>query len=101
MGAENALGPQLTLPPTFFRPPRAVRSQAVEWETGRTMRQCMAPGRRWRQSIAAGALFVGAFGLFSVPTKAAAQGRDVVEVQGNRLVDAETVRSYFHAPPHR
>jgi outer membrane protein insertion porin family len=61
------------------------------------MRQCVAPGRRWRRSIAAGALLVGAFGLPSVPTEAAAQGRDVIEVQGNRRIDADTVRSYFHA----
>jgi len=59
----------------------------------------MAPGRRWRQSIAAGALFVGAFGLLSVPTKATAQARDIIEVQGNRRTDTETVRSYFHAAP--
>ena len=59
----------------------------------------MAPGRRWRRSIAAGALLVGAFGLPSVPTEAAAQGRDVIEVQGNRRIDADTVRSYFHAAP--
>ena len=59
----------------------------------------MAPGRRWRRSIAAGALFVGAFGLPSVPTEAAAQARDIIEVQGNRRTDTETVRSYFHAAP--
>ncbi|MEA2917981.1 MAG: outer membrane protein insertion porin family [Bradyrhizobium sp.] len=59
----------------------------------------MAPGRRWRRSSAAGALFVGAFGLLSVPIEAAAQGRDVIEVQGNRRIDADTVRSYFHAAP--
>jgi outer membrane protein insertion porin family len=59
----------------------------------------MAPGRRWRRSIAAGALFVGAFGLLLIPTEAAAQGRDVIEVQGNRRIDADTVRSYFHAAP--
>jgi outer membrane protein insertion porin family len=59
----------------------------------------MAPGRRWRRSIAAGALLVGAFGLLLIPTEAAAQGRDVIEVQGNRRIDADTVRSYFHAAP--
>src|SRR6266404_3649771 len=63
------------------------------------MRQCMAPGRRWRRSIAAGALLVVALGPFSVPTEAVAQARDIIEVQGNRRVDAETVRSYFHAAP--
>jgi outer membrane protein insertion porin family len=59
----------------------------------------MAPGRRWRRSIAVSALLVGAFGLLSVPTETAAQGRDVIEVQGNRRIDADTVRSYFHAAP--
>jgi outer membrane protein insertion porin family len=59
----------------------------------------MAPGRQWRRSIAAGALLIGALGLLSVPTEAAAQGRDVIEVQGNRRIDTETVRSYFHAAP--
>ncbi len=58
----------------------------------------MVPGR-WRRSIAAGALFVGAFWLLSVPTEAAAQARDIIEVQGNRRTDTETVRSYFHAAP--
>ncbi len=59
----------------------------------------MAPGRRWRRSIAAGALLVVALGPLSVPTEAVAQARDIIEVQGNRRVDAETVRSYFHAAP--
>jgi outer membrane protein insertion porin family len=59
----------------------------------------MAPGRRWRRSIAAGALFVVAFGPLSLPTEAVAQARDIIEVQGNRRVDADTVRSYFHATP--
>ena len=63
------------------------------------MRQCEAPARRWRRSIAAGALFVAALGLVSVRTEAAAQARDVIEVQGNRRIDADTVRSYFHAAP--
>src|SRR6202163_93823 len=63
------------------------------------MMQCMAPGRRWRRSIAAGALFVAALGLLSVPTEVAAQALDVIEVQGNRRIDADTVRSYFHAAP--
>ena len=61
--------------------------------------QCMAPGRRWRRSIAAGALFVAALELLSVPTEVAAQAHDVIEVQGNRRIDADTVRSYFHAAP--
>src|SRR6202040_473052 len=43
-----------------------------------------------------------ALGLFSAPTlatEAGAQARDAITVQGNRRIDAETVRSYFHAAP--
>jgi outer membrane protein insertion porin family len=53
------------------------------------------PGRRCRRPIAAGALLVAALGLFSAQAFAA----ETVEVQGNRRIDAETVRSYFHATP--
>ncbi|MDB5636126.1 MAG: outer membrane protein assembly factor BamA, partial [Bradyrhizobium sp.] len=43
-----------------------------------------------------------ALGLFSAPTlatEAGAQARDAITVQGNRRIDTETVRSYFHAAP--
>src|SRR5467141_3603936 len=66
------------------------------------MRRCMTPSGRCGGSIAAGALLVAALGLFSAPTlavEAAAQARETIAVEGNRRVDAETVRSYFHAAP--
>ena len=69
----------------------------------------MAPGRQCRRSIAAFALLVAALGLFSAPAVAAdagapardadTQARGAIAVQGNRRIDAETVRSYFHAAP--
>jgi outer membrane protein insertion porin family len=62
----------------------------------------MAPNRRCCRSMSAGVLLVTALGLFSAPTLAAetaAQARETIVVQGNRRVDAETVRSYFHATP--
>lgn len=49
------------------------------------------PGRRCRRWIAAGSLLAAALG--SVNAAAA----ESIEVQGNRRIDAETVRSYFHA----
>ena len=61
------------------------------------MRQCRASGRRCRRSRAACALLIAALALFSVPafaTETAAPARNI-EVQGNRRVDADTVRSYF------
>jgi outer membrane protein insertion porin family len=63
--------------------------------------------RRCRQSVAAGALLGAAFGLVSAPgatTEAAAPSREtgaqaIIAVQGNRRIDADTVRSYFHPAP--
>jgi outer membrane protein insertion porin family len=60
--------------------------------------------------MVAGALLVAALGLVvSAPAAATeaeapsrqtdAQARGVIAVQGNRRVDADTVRSYFHAAP--
>jgi outer membrane protein insertion porin family len=74
------------------------------------------PPRRGRRSAAAAALFVAALGGISapafaidVPTQARdvdakardvdAKARDFIAVEGNRRIDAETVRSYFHAAP--
>src|SRR6267142_2334120 len=69
----------------------------------------MARGRRCRRSITASALLVAALGLVSAPSAATeaeappretnAQARGVITVQGNRRIDADTVRSYFHAAP--
>src|ERR1700737_2600645 len=73
------------------------------------MMQCMLPGRRSARPKAAGALLVAALGLISAPAVAAeaaaqadaadAQARSAITVQGNRRIDADTVRSYFHAAP--
>jgi outer membrane protein insertion porin family len=59
------------------------------------MRQSRKPRGRCRRSIAAGALLIGALGLFLAQAAAA----ETIEVQGSRRIDAETVRSYFHAAP--
>jgi outer membrane protein insertion porin family len=65
------------------------------------MKRCMAPNGRCCRSISAGALLVAALG-FAAPALAAetaARTRETIVVQGNRRVDTETVRSYFHAAP--
>jgi outer membrane protein insertion porin family len=62
----------------------------------------MTPGERCYRSISAAALLVAAFGLWTAPAPASeptAQARDIIDVQGNRRIDPETVRSYFHAAP--
>jgi outer membrane protein insertion porin family len=62
----------------------------------------MAP-REWRCGpIAAWALLLATLGLFSVSavaTEAAAQASEPIAVQGNRRIDADSVRSYFHPAP--
>jgi outer membrane protein insertion porin family len=62
----------------------------------------MTPRERCYRSNSALALLVAAFGLSSAPALAAeasAQPRELIDVQGNRRIDVETVRSYFHAAP--
>src|SRR5882757_10388245 len=63
------------------------------------MRRRMAPSQRSYRSMSACALLVAALGLFSAPVVAAAPARELIDVQGNRRIDAETVRSYFHVAP--
>jgi outer membrane protein insertion porin family len=58
------------------------------------MRDDRAPLGRCRRSIA-GCLILAELALFSATAFAA----ETIEVQGNRRIDAETVRSYFHAAP--
>src|SRR5712691_12626882 len=62
----------------------------------------MRRSERCYRSISAGALLAMALGLFSAPAlaaEAAAQTHESIAVEGNRRVDTETVRSYFHAAP--
>jgi outer membrane protein insertion porin family len=57
--------------------------------------------RRWRS---AGVLLVAALGLIAAPAiadEAATPAGQTITVEGNRRIDAETVRSYFHAAPDR
>jgi outer membrane protein insertion porin family len=76
------------------------------------MRQCRAPRRRSRRLLFASALvaLVSAPALATEATPQAREvdaktrdgdvkAREVIDVQGNRRIDAETVRSYFHPAP--
>src|SRR5216683_3366370 len=66
------------------------------------MRRCLKRSERCYRSISAGALLATALGLFSAPAlaaEAAAQTHESIAVEGNRRVDTETVRSYFHVAP--
>jgi outer membrane protein insertion porin family len=80
------------------------------------IRECRVSLRRWRRSIGAGALLLAALAGISAPAWAIdaavqtrevdaktrdgdAKTRDAVAVEGNRRIDTDTVRSYFHAAP--
>jgi outer membrane protein insertion porin family len=66
------------------------------------MGQGRMPIRRCRRLTATGVLLVAALGPISVSAVAAeseARAREVISVEGNRRIDPETVRSYFHASP--
>jgi outer membrane protein insertion porin family len=113
----TALSPQLTFTPTFFCPVQAIRSAPGPMAGRRDVyRRRKAPPRRWCRSIAASALLVAAVGAVSPPASAFeaatqtgdvdgkardsdAKARDSVIVEGNRRIDAETVRSYFQPTP--
>jgi outer membrane protein insertion porin family len=60
------------------------------------MRHTKAPGAGRRRAIAARSLVIALLGLFSGQALAA----ESIEVSGNRRIDPETVRSYFHAAPN-
>src|SRR5712664_2602856 len=84
--------------------PRASNSIAAGEMADRqdVIRQCRAAARRCSRWIAAGVLLVALVGLTYAPALAAdsaAQARDMIDVQGNRRIDADTVRTYFHAAP--
>ncbi len=59
------------------------------------MKDDRTPVGRCCRPVAAAALLSAALGLFAPQPGAA----ETIEVQGNRRIDAETVRSYFHAGP--
>jgi outer membrane protein insertion porin family len=66
------------------------------------MRTTIAPAKRYRRWPTAGALLVAALGLVAAPAiadQAATPAGQTITVEGNRRIDAETVRSYFHAAP--
>jgi len=66
------------------------------------MRQSRAVRGRSRRPTAAAALLLAALAAISADAAAAetsARAREAIEVEGNRRIDAETVRSYFHAAP--
>src|SRR4030088_485253 len=92
-GAALMIEPATDLTPDIVSP-RPSTSIAPSKGCRREMNHYGTPGRRCRRLIAAGSLLVAALGFFSAQAAAG-----TIEVHGNRRIDAETVRSYFHATP--
>jgi outer membrane protein insertion porin family len=66
------------------------------------MRRSMVPAERCGRWRSTGALLAAALGLVAAPAiadPAATQAAQTITVEGNRRIDVETVRSYFHAAP--
>jgi len=62
--------------------------------------QLRAPGRRRdRTYIVATLLLTMAMGVLPTPSPAAAPVTEAIAVDGNRRIDTETIRSYFHPAP--
>ena len=61
--------------------------------------RCTASIWRGGPGLTAGALLVAVLGLVVVPATVgeAAAANEAIKVEGNRRIDSETVRSYFHA----
>jgi len=59
------------------------------------MRKPSGPAERCRRPWMAGALLAVLLGLVATPGRAS----ETIDVEGNRRIDTETVRSYFHAAP--
>ena len=58
-----------------------------------------APSQRCRSSLITASLLAAVFGLTAPAAAEAATPPDAIAVEGNRRIDAGTVRSYFHAGP--
>ena len=62
--------------------------------------ECRTPGRRCgRAHFAAALLLATTAGFLAMPARATIPAADPIVVEGNRRIDADTVRSYFHTAP--
>ena len=59
----------------------------------------MAPSQRCRSSLITASLLAAVLGLTAPAAAKAATPPEAIAVEGNRRIDADTVRSYFHAGP--
>ena len=59
------------------------------------MRKPVRPAEHRRRRLIASALLAALLGLAAAPGRAS----ETIDVEGNRRIDSETVRSYFHAAP--
>ena len=96
----HARRPQLTLSQTFFRPARAIRSSRSIGARGtwgsESIRRITQPHPIQRLSACRR---LGLIFATPVVAETAPPSQGSIIVEGNRRVDAETVRSYFHAAP--
>src|SRR5439155_26093162 len=93
--------PQSSLSQTFFCPSPAIASKADNRESGRDVSNRRSNHRqRAHRLLAMGGILAATVAMMSVAMAAeSTSSRDAIVVEGNRRVEAETIRSYFHAGP--
>src|SRR5258708_31364541 len=100
--AVLTIGPQLTPAPTFFRPLPAIPSGTVKHRDMQDVTtKSKASGQRYRSRLIAAGLFAAALGSPAPAMAEAIAPHQTITVEGNRLIDADTVRSYFTAAADR
>src|ERR1700716_1625966 len=98
--AALTIGLQLTPAPTFFRPLPAIPSTTVKHRDMHDVTtKSKASGQRYRSPLIAAGLFAAALGSPAPAMAEAIAPHQTITVEGNRRIDADTVRSYFHAAP--
>jgi outer membrane protein insertion porin family len=95
--AALTIGLQLTPAPTFFRPLPAIPSTTVKHRDMHDVTtKSKASGQRYRSPLIAAGLFAAALGSPAPAMAEAIAPHQTITVEGNRRIDADTVRSYFH-----
>src|SRR5271154_4035968 len=95
--APLTIGPQLSPRPTFFRPAQAFDLGSSSRDRRDLTIITKTRGRYSLQRVATTLLAAATTAIWLSAAAFAAQNSDTIAVEGNRRIDADTVRTYFHS----